>query len=227
MSKKRLEKAVGMVNLSNKQIIGSVMVLLLIFGIGVRIWYVNKDLEVQKIETYAMGEEVALENNIFFDENEDMSDYSITVKNAEIVTYEEFLDKYQYKENDDDPLFEDDDMTFPEMIYDIDVIVRNVNKEENLQSGMSFLDYWLINSDLQLQTSSLLYEIANPSLPDGTMQFTLRPDTEMEFHLPFYFQPTSNYNPVSVEEVRNGNLRLVVSLYPVQKEIIIEETNCT
>ncbi len=204
-----------------KKLIGTSMCLVLVILVVARIWYVNRDIDEQITETYSIGDEVTIGNNIFYEDYEDMSDYTVTVKGAEILTYEEFLDKYNYKEKESEPLFEEGDMTFPEMVYDVDIVIRNVNKEENELGGINLFNYMLVTSDTLLQMSAPLYEISNPTLEDGTMQFKLRPDTEMEFHLPFYFQPSTNYLPISVEKIRNADLRLVVSLYPVQQEIQI------
>lgn len=204
-----------------KKLIGTSMCLVLVILVVARIWYVNRDIDEQITETYSIGDEVTIGNNIFYEDYEDMSDYTVTVKGAEILTYEEFLDKYNYKEKESESLFEEGDMTFPEMVYDVDIVIRNVNKEENELGGINLFNYMLVTSDTLLQMSAPLYEISNPTLEDGTMQFKLRPDTEMEFHLPFYFQPSTNYLPISVEKIRNADLRLVVSLYPVQQEIQI------
>lgn len=56
------------------------------------------------------------------------------------------------------------------------------------------------------------------------MSFRLRPESEMRFHLPFYFAPGSPAESVSEETVRDANLQLVLSFYPEQRQILIDET---
>lgn len=211
--------------MKKKKYVFIVFGLLLAAIIAVRIWSVNKDRKKITVETYSIGEEVAIGNNIFYDAVEDMSDYTVTLKEAELMSYGEFLEKYQYEEDPENPLFKEgiDDLVFPEMVYDLALIVRNINTEEREEVGMDLIPYMLILDDQILQQNDRLYEVANPTIPDGIRQFRLRPGTEMEIHLPCYFQPSGKTSPISVEDVQDGNPRLVVSLYPVRKEIRITE----
>lgn len=194
-------------------------------GIGIRIWYINNDIDLPPVYTYEMGEEVAIENNIFLDEFENMDGYSVIVNTAEIIPYETFLSRYNYQEDTDNPLFEEDELSFPEMVYDLHLTVKNTNITDDPEehSGINFINYQLIGTDFLLQISSPLYRIANPDLEaDFIDGFRLRPDTEMDFHLPFYFSPSAILGPIQVEDVNKDSVYLVVSLYPNAKQILIE-----
>lgn len=205
--------------MGRKKIIIGIVSLVLAAVLSVRIWFVNKNRENIIIEKHYVGEEVAIGNNIFYDDYWNMQDYTITVTDVELLSYEEYLEKYHYIENESEPLFEKDDPLFPEMIYDVDILVKNINQEQNEESAIDFSNYILTTDDAIIQSCFLLYGVANASIPDGSMSFRLRPNSEMEIHLPCYFQPSNNIFPISVEETQKGNLRLVASLYPVQKEI--------
>ncbi|WP_062105419.1 DUF5028 domain-containing protein [Bacillus niameyensis] len=207
-----------------KILIGIVSIVLLVI-VGVRIWYVNKDVDIAPVYTYKMGEEVAIEEDFFLDDYEDMNGYTVTVNNAEIMSYEEFLAKYQYEESEDSPLFEDGDMLFPEMVYELHLTVKNTNPTEDIydDSGIAFLNYHLTGTDFLLQISRQLYEVAQPNLEvNMMMSFRLRPETEMDFYLPFYFQPSAKSMPIQVEDIMNDDLYLVVSKYPNAKRILIK-----
>lgn len=209
-----------------KILIGLLSIVLIIF-VGIRIWYVNQDVDIPPLHTFNMGEEVAIEKDKFLDEYENMDGYTVTVNNAEIISYEAFLAKYEYAENDSNSLFETDDFSFPEMIYDLHVTIKNTNQtdDSNEEIGIAFLNYHLIGTDFLLQINSELYEVANPGLSDTNdfmMSFRLRPDSEKDFHLPFHFAPSSISTPIQVETIMKDDVYLTVSKYPNAKLILIE-----
>ncbi|UOQ83743.1 DUF5028 domain-containing protein [Gracilibacillus salinarum] len=199
--------------------------LALTVGVGIRIWNVNKDVELPPVHTFKMSEEVAIEDNIFLDDFENMDGYTVTVNDAEIIPYEAYLAKYQYQDDPDNPLFAEEDFLFPEMVYDIDITVKNTKKTDNPkeQSGINFIHYYLIGTDFELQISDELYRVGNPDLETGmTDGFRLRPETEMNFHLPFYFSPSAIAGPLQVKDITSDDIYLVVSLYPHVNQILIE-----
>ncbi|SDZ68263.1 protein of unknown function [Evansella caseinilytica] len=197
----------------------------LLAGVGIRIWYVNKDVDLPPIYTVQMGEEVAIEQDIFLDAFENMDGYTVTVNQAEILSYEDFLAKYHYTDKENDPLFEEDDSHYPEMVYDLHVTIKNKNHTEDPteHSGINFIFYKLVGTNFSLQINSELYSVANPDLEaemnDG---FRLRPKTEMDFHLPFYFAPSSKMFAIQTEDILNDQVYLVVSLHPNVKRILID-----
>lgn len=208
-----------------KKIVISLLSIVLLIGVGVRIWYVNKDVDLPPVHTFKIGEEVAIEQNIFLDDFENMDGYTVTVNDAKILSYEEFLAKYHYEDNKDDPLFEVDDIFYPEMVYDLHLTIKNTNKTDdpNEHQGINFINYNLVATDFLLQISDQLYDLANPDLEGGLEAgFRLRPESEMDFHLPFYFTPSSIIDPIQVDDIMNDHLYLPVSLYPNVKRILIE-----
>lgn len=192
--------------------------------VGTRIWYVNKDIKTTPVERYKKGEEVFIENNIFWDDTENMKDYSITMKDTELLSYEEFLKKYDYIENKENPLFENgkDAPEFPEMVFDLELEVKNMGTEDREDTGINLLKFQLIMDDYVFQQSQELYEVANPDIPDGTRSFRLQPGTSKIIHLPCYFQTSGKIEKIPVKDVEEADVRLLVSLYPVQKEIYIK-----
>ena len=153
---------------------------------------VNRGIESPEVVQFEMGEEAEIGRNIFNDRVENMNGYSVTAESVRIMTYEDYLKKYGYNEEEDGVLFEEDSMLRPEMIYEVDILVKNHNKEDNTGCGISYSDYKLTASDFMLSVSSPLYWIANDIAEENQnlmMSFRLRPESEMRFHLPFYFAP--------------------------------------
>lgn len=206
------------------------ILLLILVGIAgvftaVRITAINKNIHYSEIREYSMHEEVPISENIFMDSFENMDGYSVTVNEAEIYTYDEFLEKFNYDENTRGVLCERSSMSFPEMVCNLNVTVRNNNSEaeDSKDKFMDFKHYTLYSIDFLLQISSPLYVIANPDLEDGMTAFRLRPESEMDFNLPFYFTPSGKAEPLQIEDVLNGGLYLPVSMYPEQRQILIED----
>lgn len=205
-----------------RKIICGITAVILLSAVGVRIWYVNRDIVYSEEITYAMGEEAFIGKNIFYDDIENYEGYSVTVNRAELLTYEEYLDKYDYVEDEEFPVYEDNGYWFPHMIIDVDVTVRNTNSEET-PGGIDFLYYSLWADDFEVQHDLLLFDIANPDLPQEQMyQFAVRPGTEMDFHFPFSFDPETENRPVTMKDIENNDLYLWLSYYPQKVQILIE-----
>lgn len=187
-----------------------------------RIKSVNTSVQYPEIKEYGMQEEVFVGNNIFMESYERMDGYAIVVKEAEIMTYEEFLEKFQYNETVQGTLFQKDEMIYPEMVCNIKIVVKNKDQEDNPDKGINFQNYVLYGEEFQLQLSEALYSVANPNMKEGQMSFRLQPETEKEFYLPFYFSPSRKTESLQIEEVGNSKLYLPISLYPEQRQIVLE-----
>ena len=66
-------------------------VLLCLTGIGVRIWYVNKDQKKIETKIYPMGEMVPFEDDFFYRSDEIRDYYSIRVNSAVVMPAEEYV----------------------------------------------------------------------------------------------------------------------------------------
>ena len=213
-----------------KKKLTGVLAVLLCAALVLRVRAVNADVREPEIVNYEMGREAALGENIFLDSYEDMNGYFVTVESAHILTYDEFMEKH--KESiaasleEGDSLPDKDSQLFPEMVYEVNILVRNGGTEEKEDCGLAFMNYNLTATDFMLQISDSLYWLVNPGEPSMFMDFRLRPQTSMEFCLPFFFAPSSDaVGPglgLTEDEVRGAEMYLPVSLYPQQIQIRVE-----
>ena len=199
-------------------------------GVGYRIWYINKDVSVPEVVTYQMNEEVEIGDDFVIKKSDvDMSGYSVTVDGAEILSYKEFLEKYEYDEERDGQLYDKSDELFPEMIYNLHIVVKNTNDEEEMFNpsgvvkGLNFAYFRLCGNDFTLESSDILYKVANKDIENATRDFRLKANSEKEFYVPFYFQPSDKIYGISENTIKNSNVYLVVSLYPQKKQILLSE----
>ena len=205
-----------------KKVIFGIAAIALGVLVVIRIESVNKNITYPEIKEYGMQEEAPIGDNIFMEDYEKMDGYSVTAEEVELLTYDEFLEKFQYDEEAQGQLYEKDDMVYPEMVYNVKVKIKNNNKEDDPDKGIDFQNYVVYGEDFQLQISAQLYAVANPDMESGQMSFCLRPETEMEFYLPFYFSPSRKIESLQIEEVLNSKLYLPISLYPEQRQIVLE-----
>lgn len=206
---------------SIKVILICMMGIFLLSVICIQIVQVNSKVSIPKVEEYKIGENVELEKNYFYSEIESCDGYSIRVNNVELLTYTDFLKKYNSEEQEKS-LISREDPLFPDMVYDVEITISNTNtddKEYGIDVGM----YGIYAADFDLQFENTLYDIANPEVGDGIYAFKLQPQTEMEFHLPFGVPLTSKYAYLNKKVVEESKLSMVLSLYPVQKQIVIQE----
>lgn len=205
-----------------KKVIFGIAAIALGVLVVIRIESVNKNITYPEIKEYGMQEEAPIGDNIFMEDYEKMDGYSVTAEEVELLTYDEFLEKFQYDEEAQGQLYEKDDMVYPEMVYNVKVKIKNNNKEDDPDKGIDFQNYVVYGEDFQLQISAQLYAVANADMESGQMSFRLRPETEMEFYLPFYFSPSRKIESLQIEEVLNSKLYLPISLYPEQRQIVLE-----
>lgn len=193
----------------------------LLFLVGIRIVWINSNVKAPVVKTYSEQEEVSIRNNIFTDDSENMNGYMVKVIDTEILSYDAYLEKYHYKEDPGQPLVEPDDTMLPEMIYEISIEVRNRNETDDVDSGIDFFNYKLIDTDFSLSVDRPLYAIANPDMEDGSLCVHLNPGTNQIFHLPFLFSPSSEDISITEQDIKNAGMYLVVSRYPEQQRIYV------
>ncbi len=167
----------------------------------VRVAFVNINFNTLSSEeiTYKLDDEVPIENNYFNSSVENADGYTIKVLSTEFVSMDEFQAEHKDFVSD----------LFAENVLLVKVLVRNV---DNTNGGINF-GYYLIQEGSYI---SFLNRDAYPFVnKHDTLMFSIKPNTEMEFVLPFNID--SNY--IDIEKLKSGTPTLVVSLYPHKKVI--------
>lgn len=196
----------GIIKMKYKRIIKTFLLLLLsvlaVFIYAKRCIYVNRDIKDAPVKNYEIGEEVDFGKDILFDFT--MEGYSVKVNSADIMTYKEFLNKYNG---------EDIYSYAPDKIYDVNVTLKNISADES--TGINIMDFYIQGVAVHTRIDSNLYDLANPKA-EGVYAVALRSGTEMEFHLPFGIRK-ENFDSKTWKDIENFNMNFVATLYPVKK----------
>ena len=202
---------------NKKVLLGSLAVFVfLLWGIC----YIRTNRSVSNVptKTYAMGEWVPMEGDRL-NGGGDMSDYEVRVETAELMGLAQYEEKYQINFTDEQRKEAD----LPEMIYDLKIRVRNTGKELREDTGMDFWGIPLQGKELYVDTNDALYDKMNPQA-QGSMQFALRPGSEMEFHLPFNIR-REFFKSSTWKHIEKYGFSLVLTTYPQKKRVVVREAD--
>lgn len=191
---------------AGKYLLVLILIVCAVSAYGWRYSYVNRQVRMPEVETYGPGEEVEFGKDFMFDNK--MEGYSVKVTGSEILSYEEFLEKYHAK---------DEYSYMPEKVYDVEVVLRNVDAAEEI--GVFLTDFYIQGLAVNQGVSPILCDIANPEL-GGVTGIILRPHTEMVFHLPFALY-SIHFRPSVWRNLEDFDMNFVATLYPTKKVIAL------
>lgn len=187
---------------SVKVILIGVLLLALVIAYIARLQAVNAEFHDTAVISYRMGEEVAFGTDILMDGT--MEGYTITVNRAEVLTYSEFLEKYQLP---------DIYSYVPDKVYDVDVTIKN--KGADPSAGINLLSFYVQGIAVCGGLNTNLFDEVNPDL-EGIYAIALRDNSEIELHLPFglweYSFRTDIWN-----DLDDFKMDFVATLYPNKK----------
>lgn len=197
-----------------------IAVLTILVACGV-IWFllysrINGQASTPEVESYSVGEWVPMEEDMLVS-GEQMEGYEVQVVNYDLMDLEEYQKKYQVEFTEK----EKKEFELPEKIYDVTVKVRNTSDRLEEEMGMNFFFLVLQGKELYGDTNDALYERVNPEA-QGTMQFALRPGTEMEFHVPFNLRKEW-FRKKQWEKVEDYPFYIVFTKYPVKKVVELKK----
>ncbi len=196
-----------------KKKISIVVLCILIFCIwAFNIYRVNSTVETVPQKVHPMGQWVEYGDNFYDKETESRNGYSVKVVDAEVVAFDEFL-----KQNNIS-VFKDAELFKPEYIYDVTVIVKNKN---NTDSGISMIDTTLNSINNIMQVDFDVFDALYPQL-NGSISFSVKPGTEMEFHFPFVVANADFEKICDYDYLTNNTFYLNLSQYPVENSIEIK-----
>lgn len=173
-----------------------------------RVIAVNKDMKDAPLITYRIGEEVMFEDDILMDFT--MKGYSITITDAEILTYEEYLKKYDLKDRFSD---------MPEKVYDVTILLKNIDADA--ETGLNFKDFSVQSGAERACFCYELYGASNPKV-GGEYAVALRSDSEMEFYLPFALWE-ADFRTKTWNNLEDLDMNFVATLYPNKKVVRLKK----
>ena len=174
-----------------KKLLVSVLLITLIIGVGLRIWYVNAYPDPQfvppKDEKYQIGEWVPLDGAFQYSASEDTEGYYVKLEDIVFVTPEEYIEKYGLES---DVFAIGPHGEEPEYVADITLNFRNEDNEEGyilflyyrIYSEVdlaSFVPYDRVNFLLHPEMSDKLGFRVFPGTETGPSQFCLISSVEM------------------------------------------------
>ncbi len=193
-----------------KKKISIVVLCILIFCVwAFNIYRVNSTVEKVPQEVHPMGQWVEYGDNFYDKATENRNGYSVKVVDAEIVAFDEFL-----KQNNIS-VFKDEELFKPEYIYDVTVVVRN---ENNTTSGISMIDTTLNSINNIMQVDFDVFDALYPQL-NGSISFSVKPGTEMEFHFPFVVANADFEKICDYDYLTDNTFYLNLSQYPTENSI--------
>lgn len=185
--------------------LAAALAVLLAVAYAARYRQVNQELQGAPVVEYGIGEEVEMGKDFLI--NFTMEGYAVTVNRAEVLTYEEFLEKYS---------LEDVYSHVPDKVYDVEVTLANKGAEEGV--GISLDEFQVQGPATGGSLDTNLLGMCNEVLEEGMTAIALRKDTEMVFHLPFGLYE-ENFRKKNWENLDDYEMYFVATLYPTKKVI--------
>ena len=196
-----------------KKKISIVVLCILIFCVwAFNIYRVNSTVERVHVKVHSMEQWVEYGDNFYDKATENRNGYSVKVVNAKVVAFDEFLKQNNISVYKDEELFK------PEYIYDVTVIVKN---ENNTDSGINMIDTTLNSINNIMQVDFDVFDALYPQL-NGSISFSVKPGTEMEFHFPFVVANADFEKICDYDYLTNNTFYLNLSQYPIENSIEVK-----
>jgi hypothetical protein len=191
-------------------------VVLLLFGWGTRVCYVNTTAQHAQEEVYQSGEAVPIGQNLFSDNTQEkMNGYFVTAKSAALKTPEAFLKQFGK------PLSYLTEQELEQQVktiavYEVHIVVQNKNNPYLGKFGIDFFPIQLLGTDYWMTEDNQLYALANPSMKTGSTKITLKEGQSFEFILPYKIYDRDKSILKTIEKEKP---KLILSQFPVRKLI--------
>lgn len=196
-----------------KKKITIVVLCILVFCVwAFNIYRVNSTVEKVPKKIYSMEQWVEYGDNFYDKATENRTGYSVKVVDAEVVAFDEFLKQNNISVYKDEELFK------PEYIYDVTVIIKN---KKNTDSGISMIDTTLNSINNIMQVDFDVFDTLYPQL-NGSISFSVKPGTEMEFHFPFVVANADFEKICDYDYLTNNTFYLNLSQYPIENSIEVK-----
>lgn len=180
----------------------------LLIGWCARVYYLYTNSEKATIQIINKGTKVPMGKDFFDMENNQANGYSVKVLKSQILSRNEFLKKYNQKQNALLPNVE--------YLYLVKVTFYNDGNSLGEGGGMNLMPFLLCGTNYALPIDSPSYFILNPKIPG--LSFSLRQQTNMTVTIPFAVYTSSN----SYQLIKSNVPKLLISEYPTEKLLKIK-----
>ena len=176
-----------------------------------RIWYVNATAYSFETQEYGIGEWIPLNGDFFYSKEENTNGYSVRVREAEVVRYEDFMQRFGK------PV----DYLAENTQHDVVLLTVDFKNENNTDGGVFIRDFNLLNEaqSAYFNKSEIYMKIANPDLNSKAYGISVMSGTEASLYM--VYPTSSRADGVTYLEEQAGKEQIVmylnVSLYPVKK----------
>ncbi len=177
---------------------------LLVMIFGIRVYSVNSKTRYPINKYYENHEEVDIGNDFFDNNAENMEGYSINVKETELITIEEFYNRYDVENKEK---FINSDYVFL-----VKVNFKNKDNKYGENAGIDLGQYMITNGAYMNYCDRNAYTYVNEF---KSLTFSLKEGTDKDFVIPF----TINKTHMPEEKFAKGEPQLIISLYPTRKAI--------
>lgn len=220
-------KSLGMVKMRWRRVLVAIACVAAAVAIGIRIWWVNANALSIPVERYGMDEWVELEGTYHFHEAAMSHGYSVNVAGAEVMTAQEYLDRYA-----DGAVFESEDPDAkpddPQVV--LELVVRNDRDADideatiDTTGAIDMVDTVLIPHDAggMLYTANFdLWAQSEEAFESSTIMWVgVMPGTEYAMFVPYSFvRVTGADDSIGADEPVSDTFDLVLGIAPVRREI--------
>ncbi|QWT17101.1 hypothetical protein KPC83_04445 [Collinsella sp. zg1085] len=202
-------------------LVSLICMIALIALIAVRAVYVTSTAPQPKIETYKLGEWIALNNANLINEPDKSGAYSFKVDKAELMSANEYIASYS---KDQSRHYTGDDGDIQSVVV-LTMTVKNTGTDIGGVDGFM----WRIipkAMNAEYRFDEKLFSFAEPSITSG--MFAVAPSKEYATHIPFSYIGDAPFGgPVGIEvrkAISEGCAHLSFSHYPVRKSLYFEMT---
>lgn len=192
-------------------------------AIGARIWWVNETSFSVPQERYATGEWVSFDGSFLTTNDEKNDGYSMRVDGAEIMSEQEYIDRY-----DVNGIWKENELTSDPSDVDclavLTITVKNEGNDNSEGFAINLSATSLVASDnIDFLVPQLdFWGTSEPkitSADDIPLVFNIKPDTEYTIHMPFTLGRDIYMDK---REVKEGSYYLYVTRGPVMKLVEVD-----
>lgn len=187
--------------------------LCLICSFAIRVYFVIRDVSKPPIKEYKKGEIVTFDEGYSVDNRKISKGYTIQILDSEILSVEDFREKYNLSEGDLEGQY-----NFTNAYYIVKAKFTNINNQEGEEQGISLLSLPLVGKNYMVVFNAIAYPHLNPTMPIGG-GFSLRPGTDMTVYLTYAIIAG---NAPGIEEFRKDPPQLQIAEYPIRKMLDIK-----